>query len=164
MIEIYPNLFIGNVEDYELRVKNEAGWRIVHACKEPYHRLELGYTGRSASKDHPEYLIARRENRLILNLIDAPKPEYIPKIIIDTALQFINESLGEYQVLVHCNLGESRSPVIGLLYLVVHTDKLDRTEFGIAESQFQKIYPPYNPGKGMYEFAKIYFNNLLRKS
>jgi hypothetical protein len=44
MIEIYTNLFIGNEQDYELRVKNQPEWRVVHACKEPYHRQLPGYT------------------------------------------------------------------------------------------------------------------------
>ncbi len=38
MIEIYPNLFIGKVDDYEFQVKGQEGWSTVHACKEPYHR------------------------------------------------------------------------------------------------------------------------------
>jgi len=71
MIEIYPNLYIGNEDDYESKVRSETGWCVVHACKDPYHRQALGYTGRAAPKEHPEYLIARRDNQLILNLVDA---------------------------------------------------------------------------------------------
>ena len=152
MIEIFPNLFIGTEQDYEYQVKSQPGWLIVHACKEPYHRRELGYTSHGAPKDHPEYLIARRGNRLILNLVDAPDPDYIPKEIIDSALQFIQTGLKEgNKVLIHCNLGESRSPSIGLLYLVVHTDILPK-EFTSAEQAYRKIYPSYNPGKGMRGF------------
>jgi hypothetical protein len=50
MIEIHPNLYIGNEHDYEFNVRRESGWCIVHACKEPYHRQALGYTGRAAPK------------------------------------------------------------------------------------------------------------------
>ncbi|MDO9036420.1 MAG: phosphatase, partial [Methanoregula sp.] len=110
MIEIYPNLFIGNENDYETKVRQESGWCVVHACKEPYHREALGYSGRAAPKNHPEYLIARRGNRLILNLVDAPDPAYIPKEIIDAALAFISANLNAgSHVLVHCNEGCSRS-------------------------------------------------------
>ena len=83
MIGVFPNLFVGTQQDYELNVKSQPGWMVVHACKEPYHRQELGYTSQGAPKNHPEYLIARRGNRLILNLVDAPDPRYIPKEIID---------------------------------------------------------------------------------
>src|ERR1700690_2743837 len=162
MIEIYPNLFIGKADDYEIQVKGQSDWLVVRACKEPYHRQELGYTSRGAPKNHPEYLIARRENRLILNLIDANDPNYIPKEIIDAALEFIQKGLAEsHKVLVHCNLGESRSPSIGLLYLAIYTDKLPR-EFASAELSFRLIYPPYNPSAGMRGFLVKNWDSYFR--
>ncbi len=57
MIEVYKNLFIGNENDFEQRVKNQLEWRVVHACKHPYHKNLLGYTCKAAPKNHPEYLI-----------------------------------------------------------------------------------------------------------
>lgn len=161
MIEIYPNLFIGTGDDYEYQVKSQPDWVVVHACKIPYHRQELGYTTQGAPKSHPEYLIARRENRLILNLVDAPNPAYIPKEIIDAALEFIQKGLDDgKKVLVHCNLGESRSPSIGLLYLAIHTDILPK-EFTAAEQAFRQIYPSYNPGAGMRGFLIQNWGNYL---
>ena len=158
MIEICPNLFIGTVNDYEL-IKDD-GWRVVHAAKEPYHRLALGYTGRSADKNHPEYLIAVREKRLILNLIDAPSASYIPKILIDTALDFIRKAIaGGFKVLVHCNSGQSRAPTIGLLYMA-SCGMLTR-EFETSEAKFREIYPLYNPKSGMHEFGATNFNSYL---
>jgi predicted protein tyrosine phosphatase len=163
MIEIYPNLFIGTEQDYEYQVKGKPDWMVVHACKEPYHRRELGYTSRGAPKDHPEYLIARRGNRLILNLVDAPDPNYIPKEIIDSALDFIREGLSSHKILVHCNLGESRSPSIGMLYLAINTDKLPK-EFPAAEQSFRRIYASYNPSSGMRGFlAKNWDGYLMNK-
>jgi predicted protein tyrosine phosphatase len=153
MIEIYPNLFIGNEKDYESRVRHEPGWCIVHACKEPYHRRALGYHSKAAPKNHPEYLIARRDNRLILNLVDAPDSAYIPKEIIDAALEFIKNNLkGGNHVLVHCNEGCSRSAGIGLLYLAKHTDRLPKRNFVEAETVFRALYPPYNPKSGIRGF------------
>jgi predicted protein tyrosine phosphatase len=153
MIEIHPNLFIGNEIDYEMQVRHEKGWCVVHACKEPYHRHALGYTQRAAPKDHPEYLIATRDNRLILNLVDAPDPAYIPKEIIDAALEFIYTNLGSgHRVLVHCNEGCSRSAGIGLLYLLKYTDKLPSGDFLTAETAFRSLYPHYNPKNGVRGF------------
>jgi len=104
MTEIHTNLYVGNENDYEFKVKNREGWNVIHACKEPYHRQTLGYSGRGAPKDHPEYLIAKRDNRLILNLVDVENPAYIAKEIMDEALQFIDQNLeAGRKVLVHCN-------------------------------------------------------------
>lgn len=77
MIEVKSNLFVGSQDD-EAAIRGQGGWFVVHACKEPYHRQALGYSGRGAPKDHPEYLIARREGRLILNLVDVDNVSYIP--------------------------------------------------------------------------------------
>jgi hypothetical protein len=162
MIEICPNVYIGNQYDYEGTVKGQDGWSVVHACKEPYHRQALGYKGRAAPKSHPEYYIARRDNRLILNLIDADNPAYIPKTIIDDALAFIVEELNNgKRVLVHCNKGESRSPGIGLLYLAIYTNHLPRTSFADAETTYRSIYPPYNPARGMRGFLIAHWEEYI---
>src|ERR1035437_3624457 len=116
MIEVLSNLFVGSQDD-EVSIHGQSGWFVVHACKEPYHRQALGYSGRAAPKNHPEYLIARRDNRLVLNLVDADDPAYIPAEIMDVAVTFIHEHLSAgRRVLVHCNQGLSRSPAIAMLY------------------------------------------------
>ena len=115
MIKVDNNLFVGDERDYEFNVSRQDGWAIVHACKDPYHRQALGYRTRGAPKDHPEYLVARRGNRLILNIVDANDPSFFAKEMIDQALDFIDKSLSNgKKVLVHCNQGESRSPSIAL--------------------------------------------------
>jgi len=48
-------------------------------------------------------------------------------------------------------LGESRSPSIGLLYLAIYTDKVQK-DFVMAEQTFREIYPAYKPGLGMRGF------------
>ncbi|MHB8629184.1 MAG: protein-tyrosine phosphatase family protein [Aggregatilineales bacterium] len=153
MKEIYPNLYVGSQDDYEYSVRGQDGWAVVHACKEPYHRQALGYTGQGAPKNHPEYLIARRGNRLILNLVDANDPAYIPKQIMDAALEFLHEQLNAgSKALVHCNQGGSRAPAIGLLYLAKFTDKLPTSGFPDAENAFRSLYPLYNPAPGVRGF------------
>ena len=84
-----------------------------------------------------------------------------PQEIIDAALSFIQQGLkNAHNVLVHCNLGESRSPSIGLLYLAIHTDKLPK-DFAAAEQDYRKIYPFYNPGSGMRGFMINNWDNYL---
>ena len=162
MHEILPNLFIGSELDYENHVRWLPGWMVVHACKEPYHRTALGYTGRAAPKDHPEYLIARRGDRLVLNLVDAPQPEYIPGVIIDSALEFIHTGLQRpAKVLVHCNQGESRSPSIGLLYLARYTALLPTTTLEDAERQYRQLYPEYNPNTGIRGFLSLNWSQYM---
>ena len=149
MIEIEDNIFVGNKIDYEMLVKRQTGWAIVHACKEPYHRQAVGYSGRACSKEHPEYLLAQRGNRLILNLVDVENPDWIHPSIVDTAIHFIDESLGNGQkVLIHCNQGCSRSAGIGMLYLA-HLGKFANMDFSTAEIKYKEIYAPYAPADGI---------------
>lgn len=157
MKEIFPNLFVGSEEDYN-RIKNDLkGWYIIHACKEPFHRRALGYKGRGAPKDHPEYLIAERDGRLILNLVDADDPAYIPKEIIDKALETIEREISSSKILLHCNQGMSRSAVIGMLFL--HSKGLLPDDFYEAEKKFLEIYPFYAPNNGMRIYALNNWDN-----
>jgi len=159
MTQIRKNLFVGNETDYEYKVKNQKGWNVIHACKEPYHRQVLGYSGRGAPKDHPEYLMAKRENRLILNLVDVENPAYIAKEIMDEALRFIDQSLvGGRKVLVHCNQGMSRSPGIGLLYLA-RKGIINNDSFQEAPAEFETIYPGINMADGMRGFLERNWNS-----
>lgn len=165
MIEVAPQLYVGDQNDY-VRLSKSIGlrfakeWAVVHACKEPHHREALGYTGRAAPKEHPEYLFARRDNRLMLNLVDVDGPAYVAKEIIDAALAFIAAHLAQNKkVLVHCNQGKSRSPIIAVLYLAptLSTDSM------IAEAQFTHTYPHYSPARGMRDFALANWDHYARQ-
>ncbi len=155
MIEVHPGLFVGSEMDYKSQIESIGNWAIVQACKDPYHRQALGYSGRGAPKDHPEYLIAKRDNRLILNLVDANDPDYIPDEIMDASVSFIHERLSDGQkVLVHCNQGMSRSPAIAMLYLGTHTERLSHTSFEQAFTAFHAMYPPFSPAMGVLGFLR----------
>ena len=160
MVEIHTGVWVGDENDYLNTVMRQDGWAVVHACKEPYHRQALGYTGRGAPKNHPEYLVARRDKRLILNLVDVDDPAFIRREIVDAAVAFIDERLQAGQtVLVHCNQGRSRGPTIGFLYLVAHTDRLSTLSYDDAVADFRRIYPPFQPARGMAVFSKIEFDS-----
>lgn len=154
MIEVFPKLYVGSEQD-EQQIRGTPGWFVIHACKEPYHRQALSYSGRAAPKDHPEYLIARRPGRLILNLVDVDNVAYIGAEIVDAALAAIHESIGNGNVLVHCNQGASRSPTIAFLYLVKHTDKFAGLSVDDALAAFRSIYPHYSPARGMADYVRI---------
>jgi len=158
MIEVHSMLFVGNQLDYDGTVSGQSGWAVVHACKEPYHRQALGYHTPGAPKNHPEYLIARRGNRLILNLVDAENPMFFNKGMISQSLDFIDQQRTDgLNVLVHCNQGESRGPAIALVYMaarlrVISTDSLEE-----AEREFSKLYPYYNPKMGIRGHLQQYW-------
>ncbi|MCG2611813.1 dual specificity protein phosphatase family protein [Flavobacterium sp. SM15] len=160
MKEIDENLFVGNLTDYENNQFNN-DYYFVQACKEPCHRKALGYTGRTADVNHPEYLIAHRERKIILNMIDPPTGKYFENIMFESSLAFINENLEKgNKVLIHCNQGISRSPSIGLLYLATK-GKIRNENFIVAEEDFKKIYPDYSPS-GIKEFLSLNWHNYFK--
>lgn len=161
MIEVCANLHVGSEGD-EQRMRGQAGWFFIHACKEPYHRQALGYTGRAAAKTHPEYLIARRNGRLVLNLVDVDDPNYIPADIVDAALDAVRDNIQHSKILLHCNQGQSRSPSIALLYLLKHTDILGQKDMAAAIAAFRVIYPPYAPARGMAEYIRLNWHRYAR--
>ncbi len=154
MIEVYPNIFIGSWLDYEKFVSGQSGWAVVHACKE-YHRIAVGYKLWNAPRQHPEYLLARRENRLMLCLLDLPVSRFIKMEMIGQTLDFIDEAYNSgLKVLVHCIYGRSRSPSITMLYLAARLHVLPTESFEVAEKQFRCLYPKYHPNRGIREHLR----------
>lgn len=158
-VQVMDNLFVGDAKDVKL-FKGQPKTFVIHACKEPYHRDALGYTGKAAPRNNREYLIARREGCMILNLVDPDTVKYIPQEIMDAAITEIGTqlSLGN-RVYIHCNEGKSRAPTIALLYMAGNTNILRTPSLGEAVSDFMKIHEAYNPSKGMMEYL---FDNWSR--
>lgn len=149
MIKVAERLFVGAAEDCDERLGDE-GWYVISAAKFPWHREALGYAGIAAPHDHPEYLIAKRPRHLILNLIDAADPAYIPDEILNAAITAIHTEIEDGKnVLVHCNQGLSRSPAIALLYLRKHDEAYAGLDYEAGVELFKQTYPDYAPGKGM---------------
>jgi hypothetical protein len=159
VIEIFPNLYVGtgndliHVDDGAKGIKE--GWYVISAAKEPWHREALGYTGRGAPKEHPEYLMARRDRRLILNLVDVNNVDFIRKEIMDIAIHDIGTELEKgNKVLVHCNQGGSRAPTIALLWLHAHDPEYAGLDYDGAVEKFREVYPDFAPAKGMEGYAR----------
>lgn len=157
MKEIIPGLYVGNGADFDT-VENNNSWAVISAAKEPWHRQALGYTGRGAPKDDPEYLAAYRPRHLILNLVDPNDAKWIPREVIDAALDEIDTRLEDgMNVLVHCNQGESRAPSIALLYLLGEgRPEFDGCENGdeVMDVFRTEFYPDYNPSEGFTQFIR----------
>lgn len=94
MKEVHKNLWVGDQSDWLIIEPNSRDWMVLHAAKEPWHREFVGYSGRGAPKDSPEYLWALRGNRLALNLEKFREiyPAFNPA---GGMMGFIKASLGE---------------------------------------------------------------------
>lgn len=151
MIEVYQRFFIGDDSDAtNILLRNEPNWAILHCCKEPWHREMLGYTGRAAPNNHPEYLFALRGSRLALNMVDTSDPKYFSTEMVGAGLAFMNYmyKMG-YNVLCHCNEGQSRGPMMGMLFMASKLKELPE-RFEEAEAEFMRIYPYYYPRQGIW--------------
>jgi hypothetical protein len=145
MIEVHPNLFVGNDSNCFCRETTE--WAVVHACKIPCHQKAVGYTG-SLPPNHPYYLIYEKPNHLFLNIIDPPRPMF-PSQLFTKSLDFVDYHIKKQKVLVHCNNGLSRAPSIALLFLAKRIRKINNDSFEQAAVDFKKFYPYYQPGAGI---------------
>lgn len=155
MIEVAARLFVGSEADYRECAEGNPGWAVVHACKEPFHREAVGYSGRALAKTHPEYLVARRGDRLCLNIVDVADPAFMRRELFDAALTFMAEhAAAGTRVLVHCNQGRSRSPSIALLYLAGPGGPFHGMPFEAAEERFGRLYPDYAPAGGVRGYVK----------
>ena len=113
-------IYLGNMYDYE-DIRDVSSWSAIHCCKDPYHKEMVGYRG-NLNPDHPNYKYIIEGNRMALNIVDIEKfdKRYLPfnKSMFLSAFKFIEKELERGQkVLIHCNEGVSRSPMILLLYL-----------------------------------------------
>lgn len=159
MREVYKNLFVGSQSDYESNPELFDDWYVIHACKEPYHRKALGYTGRAAPKNSPYYLfLYDRKNHLILNIVDTESPDFFKDEMINEALNYASEGLAKgKRVLIHCNQGESRAPSLALLLLNVLG--IYDCNFNEAVNAFVLAYPEYMPKSGIFQYVKRRWKN-----
>lgn len=156
MIEIYPRLYVGTQDDFFDIASKDDQWWTVHAAKIPFHMHYVGY-GTQAAPKGPEYLYAQRGQNLALNFVDARTCDMIPREMIDYALKYIDDVLTYSplpKVLLHCNVGCSRSPSIGLLFLKQHHTDFHNLSLLEAISKFKEIYPFFHPGKGVLEYLE----------
>jgi hypothetical protein len=158
--EIYNKVFIGNDETYE-KYKDRAGWSFLRCCKygPGGHQDILKYTTLGAPEGKNKYWAMRGNNLMALNLLDLDDPYFVPWDAIKKGLNFVEErrQLGD-NVLIACNAGHSRGPTTGLMYLRGIGDM--PWHFAKAEHIYRTIYPEYDPGTGIRQFAKMHWTDL----
>lgn len=159
MIKILDNLFIGN--EYDCFYDGREDWVVIHACKSPCHQRAVGYRG-NLNKNHPNYLILEEEKHLYLNMVDMNtmlSHEYTEPIVKAT-LNFIERNIKSKNVLIHCNLGRSRSPALAMLFLAKRKNILCSDNYREAKREFIKLFPNYVPGMGIDRYLENYWNDL----
>jgi protein-tyrosine phosphatase len=120
--------------------------------------MTVGYGLWGLSRRHPDYLAARRDNRLAPRLIDFPFSVPLRKEMIERALDFMDSMRAQgSKVLVHCVYGRSRSPSIGLLNMAARLHVLPVDSLEAAEERFWEIYPPYQPNRAIRGHLRRYW-------
>lgn len=140
MIKVANRLFVGGLADYQ-SVKDDPSFYFIQACKFPCHKEAVGVV----DKTHPEYLVAYRDNRMILNIVDSVDSRSFNRKQLVAAVNTINEKIeAGHKVLVHCNQGISRSPSIALLYLAAK-GIINNESYLTAKNDFLELYPSFSP-------------------
>jgi len=159
MIKIHDNLYIGN--DSDCFYDDREDWVVVHACKHPCHQRAVGYR-RNLNKNNPNYLIFETEKHLYLNMVDMDMTlsHEFTKPIITTTLDFIERNITSKKVLIHCNLGRSRSPALALLFLSKRKNVISNDKYQEAKREFMKLFPNYTPSLGVESYLVRYWQEL----
>ena len=150
-IMVHDGLFVGpGADTYKF-----AG-SILHCARDPWFVeacksfvMPISYTFPSCHNT----VVQPCYNEMALNMVDAAEPHYFSDEMVNAGLEFITERLAEGDpVLVHCNMGISRSPSMAFLWMFEHGFLDD--EFRHALPQFKTIYPNYCPGNGIWQYLK----------
>ena len=160
MIEISKNLYIGTMHD--VRGISYDEYAVVHATQTIHYEI-MGWnrTTNRPDKNHPNYIVWENTNRLSLNWVDGAAHLYEwsgPKTFIQV-LDFVDKWIRDKRVFIHCDLGYSRSPTLGLIYLAKRKRVITNESFSIARAEFQKIYPYYQP-KGIADYVNQHWDEI----
>jgi hypothetical protein len=159
MEEIYPNVYVGDDEDYTNR-EHLKRMSFLRCCKygPGGHHQTLGYDTLAAPPG-PEHFVVKRKNLMALNLLDLDDPNFIDDGMIQTGLDFINSELAKGQkVLIACNAGMSRGPTVGLMWLRSVGDMPHN--FLQSERIYRTIYEKYDPSAGINQYARMHWAAL----
>jgi protein-tyrosine phosphatase len=135
MIELYPRLYVG---DQSTCLQGFDGLAVVHACKSPCHQRAVDYR-LSLPPDHRHYLAFENLHNLYLNLIDPPTPLFR----VESFQHFRDFAASAYvesqqALLIHCNQGQSRAPMLAMLFLAKDLHALPDDSYAAAVEAFQR--------------------------
>jgi hypothetical protein len=158
--EIYNSVYVGNDETYE-KYKSRSGWSFLRPIKygPGGHQDILDYHTLAAPKGPEQYVAMKGNNLMALNILDLDDPYWMPWDAFKKGLDFVKQRLdaGD-KVLIACNSGHSRGPTTGLMFLRAIGDM--PWHFIKSEHIYKTIYPVFDPGTGMRQFARMHWTDL----
>ena len=156
MRKIHERLRIGSERDCFTR---RDGWAVVHACKHPCHRVAVGYRGKLSSS-HPNYLVLESGQNLFLNMID-PRTPLFKLRLFRAFLEFAGRHWdAKEDLLIHCNLGDSRAPSLALVFLAKHLCIITDQSYEEAAEEFRKLAGLYRPSAGIRTYLSRHWGEL----
>ena len=159
MIQIEgTNLYIGTRDESRLHL--DPSWAVVNTAK-TVHIAAKGWSN-SPPRDHPDYLAFEDERFLSFNWVDGPARlyEWSGPQAFNRALDFMDKWYPTTNVLVNCDLGQSRSPTVALLYLAKRLHLIPDDSFESARTAFQTLYPGYAPS-GIAEYVATHWDEIV---
>ena len=79
--------------------------------------------------------------------------------LFSAAFKFISRAK-DADILIHCNMGKSRSPSIALAHLA-RKGEVNAISFLHAKADFIKLYPGYQPGVGVGHYLENNWNTVM---
>lgn len=150
-------IYVGTREDSQLR--HDSSWAVVNTAKTVH--VEVKGWGNAPPRDHPHYLAFEEGQFLSFNWVDGASRMYDwsgPAAFI-RALDFIDKWYESKNILINCDLGQSRSPTVALLYLAKRLHLITDTSFAAARAEFVSLYPDYAPA-GIADFVSSHWEEI----
>lgn len=158
MKEITNNLYVGSLADYQYASTTD--FAFVHATQTIHYQI-MNWDRRfnKPDKNHPNYIVWEKENRLSLNWVDGAAHLYnwSGTETFIKVLDFVDKWIKNKKVLIHCDQAISRSPNLGLLYLAKRGKTIPNSSYNDAYREFIKLYPNYQPG-GIGDYVNMHWN------
>lgn len=160
-MHIFENVYCGNEFDAN-QVLNSNDWVILHCCKDPFHKMMVGYSG-NLQPNHPYYKYKIIGRRMALNLVDMDtfNSKYLEFNLemFEAAFVFLDSFKNNTNILIHCNQGESRGPSLTMLYLK-HLNYFSGISFFSALEKFKILYPAYSPKQNIYQNIRLLWDRF----
>jgi len=81
--------------------------------------------------------------------------------LFERSLGFIEKHIKIRKVLIHCNLGNSRSPSLALLYMAKRAKVIWDESYPAAVQDFRPVFPGYHPGLGIQIYLSRNWSQLV---
>lgn len=150
-------IHVGTRDDSQLR--NNPEWAVINTAKTVH--IEVKGWSNAPPRNHPDYLAFEDNQFLSFNWVDGAARLYDwsgPEAFV-RALDFIDKWYESKNILINCDLGQSRSPTIALLYLAKRSHLIPGSSYTTARSEFQSLYPKYDPS-GIADFVSAHWAEI----